>query len=65
MKRFMSIRLLAMLLAIFLSGSALVSGTIAWFTDTGKSSDNVIQAGNLDLAVYAIDRDAFDGENTN
>ena len=61
-KRFFRTALmLALAAAIVLS---VTGGTIAWFTDTVESSGNVIQAGNLDMEVYAVDGKAYQGAAT-
>lgn len=44
--------------------SAVTGGTIAWFTDTVESTDNVIKSGTLDMEVYAVDAQAYNGDAT-
>ena len=40
------------LLSLLLCSSMLVGTTFAWFTDSVTSTNNIIQAGNLDVDVY-------------
>ena len=48
--------LLVSALSLLLSVSMLVGSTFAWFTDSVASGSNVIQSGNLDIAVeYTLD----------
>ena len=50
--------LLMMLLSVMLT--AVTGGTIAWFTDSVSSTENVIQSGNLDMVVEY--KTSLDGE---
>lgn len=47
--RFKRVALMLVLLAVTLS--AVTGGTIAWFTDSVESTDNVIKSGTLDMTV--------------
>ena len=55
MSKFLTRKVIVLILAIVISASAVTGGTIAWFTDTVTSSGNVIQAGTLDVGLYAAD----------
>ena len=48
----LSVRMMVMLLAMAVSAFALVGGTIAWFTDTVESSNNIIASGTLDVEMF-------------
>lgn len=50
---------LVVALVVTIIGS-LTGGTVAWFTDTVESTDNVIQSGNLDMVVEY--KTTLDGE---
>ena len=46
----------AVLVCIIAVALALVTGSIAYFTDTVESNDNVIAAGNLDIVLHETER---------
>jgi len=46
----------AVLVCIIAVALALVTGSIAYFTDTVESNDNVIAAGNLDILLHEAER---------
>ena len=46
----------AVLVCIIAVALALVTGSIAHFTDTVESNDNVIAAGNLDIVLHETER---------
>jgi len=45
-------RAMLMLTLLVMTLSAVTGGTIAWFTDSVNSANNVIKAGNLDIELY-------------
>ena len=47
--------LLITVLALVISFSLLTGSTIAWFTDTVTSENNIIKSGNLDVEMYWAD----------
>jgi len=49
------VRTWAMLALVMVIGLSVTGGTIAWFTDSVSSANNVIQAGNLDVDVTYTD----------
>jgi len=53
--RKLSTRMLILLLTLAVSAFGLVGGTIAWFTDTVESSNNIIASGTLDVEMYWAD----------
>ena len=50
------------IVSLILCCAMLVGTTFAWFTDSVTSGNNVIAAGNLDVALYHSDKDAPNGE---
>jgi len=50
-------RAMLMLTLLVMTLSAVTGGTIAWFTDSVNSANNVIKAGNLDIELYHDNRD--------
>ena len=50
-------RPLVLVLVLALAMSAVTGGTIAWFTDSVESKDNVIKSGNLDVELTYYDND--------
>ena len=51
-------RTLALALMMLVTIGSVTGGTIAWFTDSVTSANNVIQAGTLDVDVYYGDATA-------
>jgi len=47
--------LISSVLALFLCFTMLLGTTFAWFTDSVTSAGNIIQSGNLDVALYYAD----------
>ena len=45
------VRTWAMLALVMVIGLSVTGGTIAWFTDSVSSTNNIIQSGNLDMKV--------------
>ena len=45
------------MLSLLLCFTMLMGATFAWFTDTVKSSNNIIKSGNLDVEMYWADGD--------
>lgn len=51
MKKFWLSRTVVLALALIVSIGSITGGTIAWFTDSVESTNNVITAGNLDIQL--------------
>ena len=56
--------LLSSIVSLILCFTMLLSTTYAWFTDTVKSANNIITAGNLDIELYHTN-DIDNGEKVN
>ena len=58
------VRTWAMLALVMVIGLSVTGGTIAWFTDSVSSTQNVIKSGTLDIKLYAGDTEITDGSTT-
>lgn len=54
--------LLSSVMALLICFTMLIGSTFAWFTDEVSSANNIIKAGNLDVALYYATE--YDGEDT-
>lgn len=55
MKKFWLSRTVVLALALIVSIGSITGGTIAWFSDSVESTNNVITSGNLDAKMYWAD----------